>query len=245
MSKFSEVNKRLIAIFEEHGFSIDFEGSGATSAQDSELHEHFVSDSFRTLFYFGFKPFDDDVSAGVRFLHGLSERMIGLIAKRGDIEFLRENAELGFSDDELSKMVRAAPFAPGMEYITKAWLRETFSRLGEVFKIDIAAYSGTVAQFLTEQKSDLTVMGRVFFHLVENKNDEMPFAFLATYSTPSDTRKINHVPLKNAPYRCRVSLQRKIQSFSIPWWNETVPQGSLKAVSIGSKKRDLCFFAIT
>lgn len=44
------------------------------------------------------------------------------------------------------------------------------------------------------------MVGKVYFHLAENKNDlENPFAFLATYSTKlSDKSKQKHLPLKKA-----------------------------------------------
>ena len=43
-------------------------------------------------------------------------------------------------------------------------------------------------------------MGRVCFHLAENKNNaEMPFAFLATYTTHlSANAKVQHLPLGRA-----------------------------------------------
>ena len=42
-------------------------------------------------------------------------------------------------------------------------------------------------------------MGRVFFHLVENKDEDHPFAFLVTYSTRLNQQgKSKHLPLKYA-----------------------------------------------
>ena len=42
-------------------------------------------------------------------------------------------------------------------------------------------------------------MGRIFFHLVENKSDDYPFAFMATYSTRLNREgKSKHLPLKHA-----------------------------------------------
>ncbi|MDA8171874.1 MAG: DEAD/DEAH box helicase [Nitrospiraceae bacterium] len=42
-------------------------------------------------------------------------------------------------------------------------------------------------------------MGRVYFHLVENKRDDAPFAFLATYSTALNSQGASrHLPLKYA-----------------------------------------------
>jgi non-specific serine/threonine protein kinase len=54
-----------------------------------------------------------------------------------------------------------------------------------------------VEEYLRGKKSDINVVGRVFFHLVENKRGDSPFAFLSTYSTGS-REKVSHLPLKNA-----------------------------------------------
>ena len=65
------------------------------------------------------------------------------------------------------------------------------------------------------KNKDINVAGRVFFHLVENKSGEYPFAFLATYSTETvDQKKAAHVPLKNAllEYKERHDLLIKLLS---------------------------------
>ncbi|MCL2135328.1 MAG: DEAD/DEAH box helicase [Candidatus Bathyarchaeota archaeon] len=191
------MDKKLIAVFEEHGFVLDFEGRADASASDLNMYKCFSENPYEALFLFGFKPVYD-VTAGVKFLHEISERMIDKFSHKADIEFTRENTVFEFSDDELSNLLLSVPFATGVEYVNKFWLTEIFNHLGDVFRSIIAKYAGTVQEFLVEQKSDLTVMGRVFFHLVENKNDEMPFAFLATYSVQSENKKVNHVPLKSA-----------------------------------------------
>lgn len=59
-------------------------------------------------------------------------------------------------------------------------------------------HDGTVEMYLTEKNQELRVPERVFFHLVENKDPDFPFAFLATYATKGEHGKIRHVPLKYA-----------------------------------------------
>ena len=52
--------------------------------------------------------------------------------------------------------------------------------------------------YLTEKSQHLRVPERVFFHLVESKDADYPFAFLATYATRDNQGKIQHVPLRYA-----------------------------------------------
>lgn len=72
-----------------------------------------------------------------------------------------------------------------------------FTHLTEIFRNEIRTYDGTVEMYLTEKNQHLHVPERIFFHLVENKEDELPFAFLATYAT-KENGKVRHVPLRYA-----------------------------------------------
>jgi non-specific serine/threonine protein kinase len=63
----------------------------------------------------------------------------------------------------------------------------------------IHSYNGSVEQFFASFNSNIHLVGKVFFHLVESKKEEYPFAFLATYSALiSKDGSSKHLPLKNA-----------------------------------------------
>lgn len=79
------------------------------------------------------------------------------------------------------------------------WIKNVFERLTDIFRKEIAEYSETVEMYLTEKNQDLHVPERIFFHLVENKDDsEFPFAFLATCATRGEDGRVRHVPLQYA-----------------------------------------------
>ena len=72
-----------------------------------------------------------------------------------------------------------------------------------------------MSSFLINYNAKPGIAGRVFFHLVENKSNEYPFAFLATYSTEtSNEKKAAHVPRKNAllEYKDRQDLLLELLS---------------------------------
>ncbi|MFO0752000.1 MAG: hypothetical protein U0411_01575 [Thermodesulfovibrionales bacterium] len=59
--------------------------------------------------------------------------------------------------------------------------------------------NGTVADFFTTYGPRVHPAGRVYFHLVESRKEEYPFAFLATYATGLDKGgRSKHLPLKHA-----------------------------------------------
>ena len=98
----------------------------------------------------------------------------------------------------LAALAAAAPLMTGGEYVTEAQLAAAWRRLDEAF---IAAVGGgDVAAFLRARHAAWHLVGRVCFHLAENRGDDAaPFAFLATYTTRLGARATaQHVPLGQA-----------------------------------------------
>ena len=95
--------------------------------------------------------------------------------------------------------MNAVPFALGSEYVDAVWLAGIFDKLTNIFSREIENYKDSVAKYLSGKRKDLRVPERVFFHLVEVKDDEdYPFAFLATYATKDRQGKVRHMPLAHA-----------------------------------------------
>jgi len=67
-----------------------------------------------------------------------------------------------------------------------------------VFSREIQTSSGTVLEFINRYSPDVHLVGRIFFHLVENRSGDQPFAFLATYSTALNKQgQSRHLPMKH------------------------------------------------
>ncbi len=78
-------------------------------------------------------------------------------------------------------------------------LNELWAGLGETFSEQIREFDGTVESFFHAKNPSVHLVGRVFFHLVENKNSDLPFAFMVTYSAGMGRNgKPRHLPLKHA-----------------------------------------------
>ena len=88
------------------------------------------------------------------------------------------------SKEELDLLVSAAPIMPGAEYLTIEVLRTFWSQIGVAFAAEYAESKATIQDFLKSLNPAWNVVGRVHFNLAENRKDEQaPFAFLATYTT--------------------------------------------------------------
>src|SRR6202035_2522302 len=101
---------------------------------------------------------------------------------------------------ELDTMVAAAPPMTGAEYLTTEVLANLWQDMDQAFDAELAQSTLTVAAFLKARHPAWNLVGRVHFNLAENRKDEdAPFAFLATYTTRlSATAKAQHLPLRAA-----------------------------------------------
>ena len=192
------MNTEIIAIFTENGFTLDTEPTKEKQVYTSEnLLSDFKSDPDKALLYFGFEDKSTQMSQSLMFIHGISAYFTEKLSKNPDIEITHSAQPL--TGDEKDAMLQKSPYAIGAEFITVPWLDMIWGRLTHTFEFELASFDGSAAQYLLTRSSHINVAGRVFFHLVENKSAEYPFAFLATYSRKSsDSNKAEHVPLKNA-----------------------------------------------
>lgn len=104
------------------------------------------------------------------------------------------------SSGELTAMALAAPPMRGLEYLNADSLAAWWSDLDGLVRQDVRASSRGVQEYLHELNPLWRTVGRVTFHLAENKRDpEQPFAFLATYSTKLSTQgRVQHLSLGRA-----------------------------------------------
>lgn len=104
------------------------------------------------------------------------------------------------ADDELERMAMAAPAMTGAEYLTASVLADFWRQMDAAFDAELAESELSVQDFLKSRHPVWNTVGRVHFNLAENRQDEeLPFAFLATYATRlSAQAKAQHVPLGKA-----------------------------------------------
>ena len=104
------------------------------------------------------------------------------------------------SAEALEALSLAAPAMPGAEYLSAEVLRGLWRELEEAFALERASFGGSIQDFLRTLNPVWNVVGRVHFNLAENRKDEQsPFAFLATYTNRLSAHgKAQHLPLGQA-----------------------------------------------
>lgn len=122
------------------------------------------------------------------------------------------------TDDALVTSAAAAPPMAGAEYLTASALSALWCELDTAFGAELLESGGTVQEFLRRHDPAWNLVGRVHFNLAENlKDEDAPFAFLATYTTRlSIQSKAQHLPLGRALQEYADSSKGELLSLLLP-----------------------------
>jgi non-specific serine/threonine protein kinase len=164
-----------------------------------EIFNRFVDDADAGLLFLGFCDKNVALSPSLEYWRDFAGLFTRELSRTPELERLRHKTHIAVDEHQLVHFTNIAPLIPGSEYISTQLLKTVWARLNTAFSQAIKSYQGTVAEFIRTYSPEVHLVGRVFFHLVENKDENYPFAFLATYSTRLNQQgKSKHLPLKYA-----------------------------------------------
>ena len=175
------------AIFLEKGFYIE--------NPTKEFERALQKAPFSTLYEQGFSSETVETDVSIAYLFNVAQEFVSVLKNDGEIEVTR--IFQAPSETIYQSLMNKAPFAIGHEFITVQWLKNVHQKLAILFNEEMSRFQGSVSEYIQSKNKEIIIAGRVYFHLVESKQDGIPFAFLATYAT-KDQDKVSHMPLKNA-----------------------------------------------
>jgi superfamily II DNA or RNA helicase len=201
----NDLARELIAIIEpDGGYALDWQyldqsRAGNSAVDEANWYELYQADRDTALFLLGTTPKIGELSASLEYLHLIAVSFVKVLTQNPDLDILRDKATAELDGEVREALLARAPFLNGAEYLDHHWLERVWQRLNQAFAMVIKEYQGSVTEYLVKQNPNIHLAGKVYFHLVESKREEFPFAFLATYATePSATGNAQHLPLKNA-----------------------------------------------
>ena len=152
------------------------------------------------ILHLGLEQLDAPLPPQLAWLRELGRVFLTRVCATYDLETQRERLQLAPPSDELRTLANAVPPMPGSEYVDGPLVERLWQDVERAFAAELRDWDGPVATFLSVRGPVWNLVGRVCFHLAENKRDEeRPFAFLATYSTRvSKKAKVQHAPLGEA-----------------------------------------------
>jgi superfamily II DNA or RNA helicase len=144
------------------------------------------------------------------FFRTLGHELVARLCARTDLETLRERVQVDPPRDWIAAMAAGTPPMRGAEYVTVEALEAVWREAGEAFAAEVSTWRGPVIEWLHAKNDAWATVGRVVFHLAENKRDpERPFAFLATYTTRLSAKGApQHRPLGHAVEESRTARDR-------------------------------------
>ncbi|MBF0102855.1 MAG: DEAD/DEAH box helicase family protein, partial [Desulfobacterales bacterium] len=173
--------------------------SKSTQLLQQEIFYQFQTNSDSWLLFLGFCDKKVSISQSLDFWRNVSCFFIRKLSQTPDLEILRDQINIEIDEVESNSFLDDIPIMTGAEYLNKDLFVNIWLSLNIAYKKGIKDYAGTVEEFIKSYNPDIHLVGRIFFHLVENKTGDEPFAFLATYSTRlNEQGKSKHVPLRFA-----------------------------------------------
>jgi non-specific serine/threonine protein kinase len=152
------------------------------------------------LFHLGAAEVSTPLSPALGFFRDFARLFVTRLCAVGDVEEQRGRVAVPVPADVLDRLSREVPPLEGAEYVDAARLAAWWAELVAHFREVIARHPGTVQSYLLARSAVWHLVGRVYFHLAENKADpDHPFGFLATYTTRlSGQARPQHQPLGQA-----------------------------------------------
>ncbi len=152
------------------------------------------------LFHLGAIEVSTRLPPALGFFRDFARLFVTRLCGIGDIEERRAQVDVPAPLGELDRLAGEAPPLAGGEYVDAARLRTWWAELEAFFREEVRHHRGSIQAYLQAKNPVWNLVGRVYFHLAENKHDgDHPFAFLATYTTRlSGQARPQHQPLGQA-----------------------------------------------
>ncbi len=164
------------------------------------LTEAFGKSSAEGLLLLASREFAQELPASLVFWRSLARQFFQAVCQLGEGAFQKWQSVAAPADEELALLAAEAPPMRGLEYLNAELLEALWNELRELAVARAAEFPAGPAAWLSSVNPLWHLLGRVTFHLAENKrNPERPFAFLATYTHKlSGQARLQHLPLAEA-----------------------------------------------
>jgi hypothetical protein len=200
----SNTKQLVVSVMPDQTLCLEWEETKHTisreqAGQEKKIHHRSAARTKTWLFELGFEKNRGQFSPSLAYFIRFARRFVQALSRMPELETLRHEAVVDIPFGTIQDFLSARPMMAGAEYVTDGMLEGLWYGFNDAFSSDIQAFEGRVSDYFHGRNPDLHPAGRVFFHLVENRNQAMPFAFMATYSAGMGANgKPMHLPLNHA-----------------------------------------------
>jgi non-specific serine/threonine protein kinase len=166
----------------------------------AELEKSFADSNADGLLLLASSQLEDELPAAFVFWRGFARQFFQAICQLGESGFPKWAEVAAPAEEELARVVAEAPPMRGLEYLNPALMQTLWNELRDLAIARAKEFPDGPAAWLRSVNPVWHLLGRVTFHLAENKRDpQRPFAFLATYTHKmSGQSRLQHLPLAEA-----------------------------------------------
>jgi SNF2 family DNA or RNA helicase len=171
-----------------------------SSEAAAALEKAFGASSAEGLLLLASSQLDEELPAAFVFWRSLSRQFFQAVCQLGEGGFSKWPSVTAPGEEELTRIAADAPPMRGLEYLNPGLMEAIWNELRPLATARAAEWAEGPAAWLRSVNPLWHLLGRVTFHLAENKRDpHRPFAFLATYTHKlSGQAKLQHLPLAEA-----------------------------------------------
>jgi non-specific serine/threonine protein kinase len=174
--------------------------SPLSEATAAALRQAFGQSSADGLLWLASSALEGELPAELVFWRGFAQDLFQRLCHLGEPSLDQWAALTEPEETEANQLVAEAPPMRGLEYLSAERLRLLWRELRELVVARARQHAEGPAAWLRAVNPLWHLLGRVTFHLAENKGDPArPFAFLATYTHRlSGQSRLQHLPLGQA-----------------------------------------------
>ncbi|MCU0691911.1 MAG: SNF2-related protein, partial [Polyangiaceae bacterium] len=160
----------------------------------------FGQSPFHGLLHIGAGEVASRLPPSLSFARSFGRLFVTALCAQPDLEACRDSVAPPVDAEQLAALAASVPPMPGGEYISAETLRGWWDGITAAARERLVAYQGLVQDLLRSWDPIWNQVGRVWFHLAENKqHPSAPFAFMATYTSRiGEHARPQHVPLGKA-----------------------------------------------
>jgi hypothetical protein len=174
-----------------------------TGERASAVRDAFERSPGAGVLYLGAVEVGTSLPPAFAFFRELGHELVARLCARTDLEALRGRARVEPPRDWIAEAVAATPPMRGAEYVAVEALETLWTEANEAFASEVSAWRGPVIDWLHARSAAWAAVGRIVFHLAENKRDpERPAARAHKQGSA-------HRPTRAAPVRDGGALQCK------------------------------------
>ena len=198
------MTRNLALVLSPHGrllFAPVDDAPALTADLSGRLAEAFARGSGHGLLQLGAAETDTMLPPVLNYWREFGGRYVTSLCTRPELDVREAHRPVPAPDlVDLETLAAAAPPMVGAEYLTAPVLHALWHALDGAFQTELSESRTSLQDFLKRKSPVWNLVGRVHFNLAENRKDEdAPFAFLATYTTRLSAHgRAQHLPIGHA-----------------------------------------------